>query len=174
MTVSSPAAPTGCPAGGVIAVGRGRRRQAKRPPARRGRGRPRARRSVRRVAVRPAALLRLPPDEPGRRTTNRATRCRHVPHLPDPRDRPPWPHPAPMEGRVPGLIHHRAIIQRRHRSRERDHRAPPPPRARVPQPRELPAPHAPRRRRPHPMTPTRCPKSPLCPVLPVFPVKRLA
>jgi hypothetical protein len=24
------------------------------------------------------------------------------------------------------------------------------------------------------MTPTRCPKSPLCPVLPVFPVKRLA
>lgn len=69
-------------------------------------------------------------------------------------DRAPGPHPPPLARRVPGILHHEPSEQRRH------HRAPPPPRARVPQPQQLPATHAARRQRPHPMTPTDCPRSP--------------
>lgn len=49
---------------------------------------------------------------------------------------------------------HESSEQRRHRSRERHHRTPPPPRPRLPQPPQLPTPHAPRRRQTHPITPT--------------------
>ena len=50
------------------------------------------------------------------------------------------------------------IIERRHRGGERDHRAASPPRPRLPQPRQLPTTHAPRRRRTH-LIPTRSTKS---------------
>jgi hypothetical protein len=59
------------------------------------------------------------------------------------------------------IADHNAGEQRRHRGDQRHHRAPSTPRPRVPQPRQLPAPDAPRRRRPHALTPTQCPKSPL-------------
>jgi hypothetical protein len=44
---------------------------------------------------------------------------------------------------------------------QRPHRAPPPRRPRFPQPSQLPAPHAPHRRRPEPTTPHSTLKSPL-------------
>ena len=40
-----------------------------------------------------------------------------VPHLPDPRGRPPGTHPAPLAAGVLGLLRHRPREQRRHRGR---------------------------------------------------------
>ncbi|GER21681.1 ISL3 family transposase [Zafaria cholistanensis] len=57
------------------------------------------------------------------------------------------------------LLHHQPRQQRRHGSGEWNHRAPPPPRTRLPQ-LQLPPPHAPRRRRTRPLISTGCPKSP--------------
>ncbi len=51
----------------------------------------------------------------GPRTADRRTRRRHVPHLPDPRDRPARTHTAQVEGRVPRLLHERRH-ERRHRA----------------------------------------------------------
>ena len=83
-----------------------------------------------------------------------------VPHLPDPRDRPPGPHPARLARPVPGLLHHQPSQQRRHRSHQRDHRTPPQDRPRLPQPRQLPTTNDLGRRTPHP------PESPMSPQSP--------
>jgi hypothetical protein len=109
----------------------------------------RAPRGLRRVVVRPTAPIGLPPPRPGRRQEDRREGPRELLNLPDPRDRETRPHPEALAGRVPGLLRHRQIEQRRHRSRQRPHRAPPPRRPRVQQLRELRPTHAPHRRRPH-------------------------
>ena len=64
--------------------------------------------------------------------------------LPDPRGRPPGPHPARLAGPSPGLLRDRRGQQRRHRGHQRGHREDPPPRSRVPQLHQLPAPNTPR------------------------------
>ncbi len=113
------------------------------------------------LAVRPRPPGRLPCGGSDRRQAPRREDPRHVPHLPHPRGRPPRADAAPLEGRVPGLLHHPPLQQRWYRGHQRHHRTPPPPRPRLPQPEQLPPPHAPRRRRPHALIPTKCPKSPL-------------
>jgi transposase len=60
--------------------------------------------------------LGLPRQEPQRGAGDRGQDRRHLPHLPDPRDRPPGPHPARLAEPVPGLLHHQPSQQRRHRS----------------------------------------------------------
>ena len=85
---------------------------------------------------------------------------RHLPHLPDPRDRPPGPHPARLADPVPGLLHHQPSQQRRHRSDQRDHRTPPQDRPRLPQPRQLPPKNDLGRRTPHPPGSPMSPQSP--------------
>jgi hypothetical protein len=99
--------------------------------------------------MRPTSPGRLRPPRPRQRPPARRTGPRRVPLLPDPRNRPPRPHPQTMERRLPGLLQHRPRIQRRNRSRERLDRTPPPHRPRLPQPRQLTATHAPHRRRTH-------------------------
>jgi hypothetical protein len=135
-------------------------RDATGPAGRGDRDRRSTRRGVRLMTVRPAAVLRLPPERPGR---GAADRPRRSPTHSTPARSPETTHL--------GLSRHRwgdaflayfttSRARRRHRGRQWDHRAPPTPRERAPQPAQPPAAHAPRRRRPCLMTPTRrCPKS---------------
>ncbi|MEU2028954.1 transposase [Micrococcus luteus] len=62
---------------------------------------------------------------------------------------------------IPRLLRHRRREQPRHRSHQRTHRAPPPHRPRVPQPRYPPPAHDPHRRRTQPMTPQSTANSPI-------------
>ena len=88
-----------------------RRRTPDRPatrPARhrvhRSAGAPRSRACL---AVRPAGPSRLPPAHPRRRPSRRREGPHLVHQLPDPRGRPPRPHPEAVEPRVPRLLRHR-------------------------------------------------------------------
>lgn len=101
--------------------------------------------------VRATTACGLPPAHTHPRPETRRTAPRHLPVMPDPRDRPPWADPQPVARHVPGLLHHRRCDQRRHRSHQRHHRTRQTHRTRLPQPRKLPPPHAPRRRRTQPM-----------------------
>ncbi len=100
-----------------------------------------------RVVVRPTAPLGLPTPQPGRGPQDRREGPRLVPDLPHPRDRTTRTNPEALASRVPGLLRHRPIQQRRHRGDQRSHRTPPTRRPRVPQLRQLPPTHAPDRRR---------------------------
>ena len=111
------------------------------------------RRGPRRLAGRSTAPRRLPRRQSRRRPPDRREDPGVVPVLPDPRDRPARPDTAPVASSVPGLLHHRPRLQRRHRSDQRTDRAPPPDRPRLHQPRELPTTHAPHRRRTRPNPP---------------------
>jgi transposase len=57
---------------------------------------------------------RLPPPQHHRGTQDRRARRRDVPVLPGPGDRPPRPDAAAVEDRVPGLLRHPPLQQRRH------------------------------------------------------------
>ena len=115
-----------------------------------------------RLALRPGPAGGLPNQGHHPRPSPGREDPRHLPHLPDPRDRTPGTDPAPMARGIPCLLHHRPREQRRHRSRQRAHRTRTTPRPRLPQPRQLPTTHAPSRRRTHPMIPTQTAKSPIC------------
>ena len=98
------------------------------------------------------------------RTPTRRAAHRHVAVMLDPRDCVTGQDPASMADSVPGLLRYRRREQRRHPGHQRDHRAGPPHRPRVPQRRALPPPHAPHHRRPRRLTPHSTLKSPYIPV----------
>lgn len=97
------------------------------------------------LAMRPTTAMGLPPARPGHGPAPGRADRRHLRVVPNPRDRPPRPHPQEVAAGVPGLLRHRRRLQRRHRSRERSDRAPPPHRPRLPQPQQLPTTDAPHR-----------------------------
>jgi Transposase/Helix-turn-helix domain of transposase family ISL3 len=105
------------------------------------------------LAVRPATPLGLPDREPRQRPPDRREDPALVPDLPDPRDQAARQDIEAVARGVLGLLHHRTVQQRRHRSHQRTHRTPPPHSARLPQPRQLPPTHAPGRWRTHPPPP---------------------
>lgn len=81
-------------------------------------------RGLRGLVMRPATPIGAPPPRPGRRTADRREGPRDLHDLPGPRDRAARTHPEAVVNGVLGLLRHQPIEQRRHRSRERPHRAP--------------------------------------------------
>ena len=116
-----------------------------------------------RLPLRPGPPRRVPPAHPRTRTPTRRAAHRHVAVMPDPRDCVTGQDPASMADSVPGLLRYPRREQRRHPGHQRDHRAGPPHRPRVPQRRALPPPHAPHHRRPRRLTPHSTLKSRLRP-----------
>ena len=72
-------------------------------------------RSDRDLAVLPAAALHLPRHPPGDRAGDRREGHRLLRDLPDPRRRPPGPHPTRLAGPGLGLLRHRRCQVRRYR-----------------------------------------------------------
>lgn len=73
--------------------------------------------------------------------------------LPDPGNRPTRTNAPQVEGRLPRVLDHRPLQQRRNRSDQWPHRTPPAPGPRLPQPRQLSPADAPHRRRATDLTP---------------------
>ncbi len=74
-------------------------------------------------------------ENPAEGSTDRRAGPRLLPDLSDPRDQETRQDAQTVPCSVPGLLRHRPSLQRRHRGHQRTHRAPPPHRPRLPQPR---------------------------------------